>query len=58
MRLWREKKLQIENVVHCKDCRYWQDAEYGVVEMPFCRLHGLDSEIGEADDFCSRGEVK
>lgn len=23
-------------IIHCRDCKYWQDSEQGVVEIPIC----------------------
>ena len=50
-----------EPVIRCKECKYWQKDEEGVVEMPICQRHdtkftGLyDGFIFGAgqDDFCS-----
>lgn len=42
-----------ESVVHCKDCRWWQDDYMGT----WCsRLSGVRST--NADDYCSWGERK
>lgn len=44
------------DIVRCKDCKWWQDSEVGVVECPICtRIHDMVFEMG-ADGFCSRGE--
>lgn len=46
----------LQEVVMCKDCKYWQDSEVGVVECPICtRIHDMVFEIG-ADDYCSKGK--
>lgn len=45
-------------VVRCKDCKWWQDSEVGVVEYPICtRIHDMVFEMG-ADGYCSKGERK
>lgn len=42
-------------VVHCKDCKYWQDNNDGYPHEE-CRWgHG---ETPDANDFCSYGEQK
>lgn len=42
-------------VVRCKDCKYWQDNNYGYTHEE-CRWgHG---ETPDANDFCSYGEPK
>jgi len=54
------------DVIRCKDCKYWQDQEDGVVEVPICARpenkldrHPFIMIIGK-DGFCSfadrRGE--
>ena len=46
-------QLGYEPVVHCKDCKYWQDNNDGYPHEE-CRWgHG---ETPDADDFCSYGE--
>lgn len=51
-------------IVRCKDCKYWQPSEYGVVEQPYCKHlgykeeTGLDIQIGNENDYCSVGERK
>lgn len=69
--LWRETndswyeevyKVAIEaiktNIVRCKDCKWWQDSEVGVVECPICtRIHDMVFEMG-AYDYCAKGERK
>ena len=46
----------VVEVVRCKDCKYWQDSEVGIVECPICtRIYDMVFEIG-ADGFCSKGE--
>ena len=48
-------QLGYEKVVHCKDCKYWQDNNDGYPHEE-CRWgHG---ETPDADDFCSYGERK
>lgn len=45
----------VSPVVHCKDCKYWQDNNDGYPHEE-CRWgHG---ETPDADDFCSYGERK
>ena len=49
-------------IVRCKDCKYWQPSECGVVELPYCKHlgykeeTGLDIQIGNENDYCSFGE--
>ena len=44
------------DVVRCKDCKWWQDSEVGVVECPICtRIHDMVFEMG-AYDHCSKGK--
>lgn len=53
-------------IVRCKDCKFWQPDEVGVVEMPICMrnmpefTHLKDGFFFRAgpDDFCSLGERK
>lgn len=46
-------QLGYEPVVHCKDCKYWQDNNDGYPHEE-CRWgHG---ETPDANDFCSYGE--
>ncbi len=48
-------QLGYEAVVHCKDCKYWQDNNDGYPNEE-CRWgHG---ETPDANDFCSYGERK
>ena len=48
-------QLGYEPVVHCKDCKYWQDNNDGYPHEE-CRWgHG---ETPDANDFCSYGERK
>lgn len=48
-------QLGYEPVVHCKDCKYWQDNNDGYPNEE-CRWgHG---ETPDANDFCSSGERK
>ena len=51
-------------LVRCKDCKYWQDQEEGVVEVPICarpqnrfEKHPLVMLI-DGDGFCSFAERK
>ena len=41
----------VEEVVHCKDCKYWQYSEYDYCKATKARGFG-------ADDYCSYGERK
>ena len=49
-------------IVRCKDCKYWQDQEEGVVEVPICARPQNRFErfpmvmIIGADGFCSFGK--
>ena len=45
----------VVEVVRCKDCKYWQDQEEGIVEVPICTRSELISIRGK-DDYCSYGE--
>lgn len=52
----------VVEVVRCKDCKYWQDQEEGIVEVPICaRIQSAPEEnplvmiIGE-NGYCSYGE--
>lgn len=46
----------LQEVVMCKDCKYWQDSEVGIVECPICtRIYDMVFEMG-ADDYCSKGK--
>lgn len=47
--------VDAESVVHCKDCRYWQDNNGGYPNKE-CRWR--EDETPDADDFCSCGERK
>ena len=46
-------------IIHCKDCKFWQDQEEGVVEVPICARPQNKFErfpmvmIIGADGFCS-----
>lgn len=49
-------------IIRCKDCKYWQDQEDGVVEVPICARpenkfdkHPMIMIIGK-DGFCSFAE--
>lgn len=44
-------------LVRCKDCKYWQEQDYGVVEVSICTKGGDILEM-DSNDFCSRGERK
>ena len=49
-------------IIRCKDCRFWQDQEEGIVEVPICARPQNKHDnhprvmIMGADDFCSRAE--
>lgn len=54
--------IEAVEVVRCKDCKYWQDQEVGVVEVPICARHANKYEkfplvmlIG-GDGYCSYAE--
>jgi len=54
----RIRPKNVEVVVRCKDCKYWQGQEVGIVECSICtRIHDMVFEMG-ADGFCSKGERK
>ena len=51
----KTQAADVAPVVHCKDCKYWQDNNDGYPHEE-CRWgHG---ETPDADDFCSYGERK
>ena len=57
-----EPTADVVEVVRCKDCKYWQDQEEGIVEVPICaRIQSASEEnplvmiIGE-NGYCSYGE--
>lgn len=49
-------------IIHCKDCKHWQDQEEGVVEVPICARPANKYEkfpfvmIIGGDGFCSYAE--
>ena len=43
-------------VVHCKDCKYWQDNQEGHYPNDECPWD--KGETPDADDYCSYGERK
>lgn len=45
---------QIDEIVRCKDCVYWQED----LELPDCSYCSMNDMVFDADDFCSRGERK
>lgn len=58
---WHERKDMVE-VIRCKNCKFWQDQEEGVIEVPICARPENKYEklpfrfmIGK-DGFCSFGE--
>ena len=52
--LWEEtEKEDLVAVVHCKDCRWWQDNNNG---YPHANCHWCETETPDEDDFCSCGE--
>lgn len=53
-------------LIRCQNCKYWQDQEYGVVEIPVCerlaekytrQQPGVIIPMG-AKDYCSKAEKK
>lgn len=51
-------------LIRCKDCRFWQNQEEGVVEVPICirplnkhEEHPFRFLVGK-DDYCSFAERK
>ena len=48
-------QLGYERVVHCKDCKYWQDNNDGYPHEECRWWHG---ETPDSNDFCSYGERK
>lgn len=52
----------VQELVRCKDCKHWQDAEEGIVECPVCTRPESPSDIPKfkfvvgAEGFCSYGE--
>lgn len=53
MRQWFEHSEDMVEVVRCKDCTYWLNAEVNEKGFVICPASGM--EITE-DDFCSYGE--
>lgn len=58
---WHKRKDMVE-VIRCKDCKFWQDQEEGVIEVPICARPENKYEklpfrfmIGK-DGFCSFAE--
>lgn len=51
-------------IIRCKDCKYWQDQEKGVVEVPICARPANKYEkfpfvmLVGGDGFCSYAERK
>jgi len=53
------QSADVQPVVHCKDCQYWQESRYGIIEMDACLR--FDSPLekdgfifkANAEDFCS-----
>lgn len=49
-------------IIHCKDCKYWQDQEEGIVEVPICARPQNKYEkyplvmLIDGDGFCSFGK--
>ena len=50
------------DIIHCKDCKYWQDQEEGIVEVPVCARPQNKYEkfplvmLIDGDGFCSYAE--
>ncbi len=50
------------DIIHCKDCKYWQDQEEGIVEVPICARPENKYEkfplvmLIDGDGFCSYAE--
>ena len=54
--------VQPDHIIRCRDCKFWQDSEDGVVEVPICarpqnkfEKHPMVMMIG-GDGFCSFAE--
>jgi len=53
-------------LVHCKDCKYWAELTFLVPPKHHCgrllqQYKGISERVSfetDADDFCSRGELK
>ena len=59
------KKLPYEpKIIHCRDCRFWQDQEEGIVEVPICARPENKYDkfplvmLIDGDGFCSYAERK
>jgi len=55
-------ELGKEEIIRCKDCKYWQDQEVGIVEVPICARPQNKYEkfplvmLIDGDEFCSYAE--
>lgn len=51
-----------QEIIRCKDCKYWQDQEEGIVEVPICARPQNKYEkfplvmLIDGDGFCSFGK--
>lgn len=56
--------LQQPEVIHCRDCKFWQDQEEGIIEVPICTRPENNYEkypfvmLISGDGFCSYAERK
>ena len=62
-RLIREiPTVDAEPIIRCKDCKYWNKHHF--VDIYVCSIHNKEGQYPyllfemDADDFCSRGELK
>lgn len=61
---WIQRLTRKEEIIRCRDCKFWQDQEEGVIEEPICARPENKYEklpfrifIGE-DGFCSFAKRK
>ena len=61
---WIQRLTRKEEIIRCRDCKFWQDQEKGVIEVPICARPETKYEklpfrfmIGE-DGFCSFAKRK
>lgn len=56
MRLVNVPSENVEEVVRCRDCKYYQTATAFGYPIKDCKYYHFEDM--EADDYCSRGERK
>lgn len=67
---WLESAIEVvknlpsvqSEIIHCRDCRFWQDQEEGIVEVPICARPENKYDkfphvmLIDGDGFCSYAE--